>query len=213
MHRFILVILCMFFPVTASKSNKNKHHVQKTSTVHIGKSPAVYLFGLERSGTNFIEQYLAINFQVRLKPNPQHKHFRIFNNKNLIFPACFKNSHIINSVFDLDKLLNDASHTNRYIVIYKNPFSWLPSIERFYCASKATPAARKNFLDQYIAYRKKWQSIRNARVLLINYEELIRSWKKSSFVKKMTTFLGKKTAVKPKTLFPFRKGPRVSQLQ
>ena len=98
-----------------------------------------YLYGLQRSGTNLIKTFLETNFDIYLmnKPrnrqSPQHKHFRIYDDKDIIPKTNknnqYKNQYIINSLKELDKLLGDLNHTNRYIIMYKDIFSWLPSIK------------------------------------------------------------------------------------
>ena len=91
-----------------------------------------YLYGLQRSGTNVIQQFIKINFNISFmnkedRQSPYHKHFRIYNNKNIIpstdKKGSYKNQYIINSLEELDKLLGDLNKTNKYIIVYKNIFS------------------------------------------------------------------------------------------
>ena len=48
-----------------------------------------YLYGLQRSGTNIIQTFLETNYNISFmnkedRNSPYHKHFRIYDNKNLI---------------------------------------------------------------------------------------------------------------------------------
>ena len=97
-----------------------------------------YLYGLQRSGTNLLQSFLETNFNISFMNNQDrqsvyHKHFRIYDNKNIIPQTDkknqYKNEYIIHSLKELDKQLGDFNHTNKYIIVYKNIFSWLPSIE------------------------------------------------------------------------------------
>lgn len=71
------------------------------------------------------------------------------------------------------------------------------------------PETKMNFLDEYIAYRKKWNDIKNDRVLMINYEELIQSkevnspiWQKIlKFVSRERSFKNKKNLFFPHKVF------------
>ena len=97
----------------------------------------MYLYGLQRSGTNVISDFLKVNYGITFKNggnrnSPSHKHFRIYNNKNYIPQTNeigqYSNNYIVNNLDDMDKLLGDEMHTNKYIIIYKDIYSWLPSI-------------------------------------------------------------------------------------
>ena len=96
----------------------------------------IYLYGLQRSGTNVLTEFLEKNYGIKIEKkykdrcDPRHKHFRIYDNKNLA-PDGFNNTHIVNSINELDMLLGDTKNTNKYIVIYKSIYSWLPSIKKW----------------------------------------------------------------------------------
>ena len=77
---------------------------------------SIYLYGLQRSGTNIIESFLINNFNIKFSNEKNnrnsliHKHFRIYNNKNYI-PETDKskqyyNNIIINSLEELDEKIN-----------------------------------------------------------------------------------------------------------
>ena len=147
-----------------------------------------YLYGLQRSGTNVIQSFLETNFNISMNNNnnkqspsdrqsPSHKHFRIYDDKTIIPKTTkmnqYTNEYTINSVEELDELLEDSNGTNRYIIVYKNIFSWLPSIEKWAKNCKWETNSKMEFVNDYLNFMKKWYSIRNNRVIFIKYEDFL----------------------------------------
>lgn len=158
-----------------------------------------YLYGLQRSGTNVIQKFLETNFNISFMNNgdrqsPYHKHFRIYDDKDIIPQTDkknqYKNQYIINSLKELDKLLGDLNHTNRYIIVYKNIFSWIPSIEKWAKGCKWKTNSKMEFVEDYLNFIKKWCSIKNYRVFFIKYEDFLNM--SDSLVNKLSIFLNKK---------------------
>lgn len=81
----------------------------------------------------------------------------------------FNNQYIIKSLEELDNLLGDLNHANRYIIVYKNIFSWLPSIEKWANKSKWKTNSKMEFVEDYLNFIKKWYSIKTDRVFFIEY--------------------------------------------
>ena len=164
-----------------------------------------YLYGLQRSGTNVLQAFLEYNFDIKFNNSQNrqlcsHKHFRVYDNKNIIPHTDvinqYYNNIIINSIEELDEKLGDTNNSNKYIIIYKNIFSWLPSIKKW--ADNCNWITNKNIklIDDYLNYINKWHTIKNDRVLFINYEEYIKyiisnSNTESLFLKRINTFLNK----------------------
>jgi hypothetical protein len=160
-----------------------------------------YIYGLQRSGTNVIQKFLETNYNISFmnkkdRQSPSHKHFRIYDNKNLIPQTDkknqFNNEYFINSLEELDKLLGNMTHTNRYIIIYKNIFSWLPSIERWAKICKWKTNSKMEFIGDYLNFIIKWCSIRNNRVIFINYDDFLNISDNSSLANKLSEFFHKK---------------------
>ena len=161
-----------------------------------------YLYGLQRSGTNLIQKFIKTNFNISFMNNgdrqsPYHKHFRIYDDKDIIPQTDqknqYKNQYIIHSLKELDKLLGDLNHTNRYIIVYKNIFSWLPSIEKWAKRCKWKTNSKMEFVEDYLNFIKKWCSIKNDRVFFIKYEDYLNmSYVNNSLVNKLSVFLNKK---------------------
>lgn len=167
-----------------------------------------YLYGLQRSGTNILENFLEKNYEIVFsnekndRKHHKHKHFRIYNNKELIpntdVNKQYHNDIIINSIDELDKILGDTKHQNKYIIVYKDIFSWLLSIETWAKMCNWKSNKKVDFIDDYFNYIEKWLSIKNERVLLINYREYIeflitiknqQEFKNNNLIRKINTFL------------------------
>ena len=161
-----------------------------------------YLYGLQRSGTNLLQCFLETNYNISFMNNQDrqsvyHKHFRIYDNKDIIPQTDkknqYKNEYIIHSLKDLDKQLKDFNHTNKYIIVYKNIFSWLPSIEIWAKKCQWKTNSKMEFVEDYLNFIKKWYSIKNDRVFFINYEDFFyMSNDNNSLVNKLSIFLNKK---------------------
>ena len=158
-----------------------------------------YIYGLQRSGTNVMQKFLETNFNISFMNNgdrqsPCHKHFRIYDDKDIIPQTDktnqYNNQYIINSLEELDILLKDFNHTNRYIIVYKNIFSWLPSIEKWAKGCKWKTNSKMEFVEDYLNFIKKWYSIKNDRVFFIKYEDFLNI--SDSLVNKLSLFLNKK---------------------
>ena len=169
----------------------------------------IYLYGLQRSGTNVLTEFLEKNYPIKIVKNykdrthAQHKHFRIYDNKKLA-PEGFNNTHIINSISDLDNKLGDTRNSNKYIVIYKDIYSWLPSIKKWALKCKWAKKQTTDFIDDYFEFIDKWNSLANERVLLINYDDYLNltiGKENNDLINRVELFL-KVTKKLPKLIFP-----------
>lgn len=170
---------------------------------HKKNCPKYLLYGLQRSGTNILQTFIEKNFNIYLmnknekdRQSPYCKHFRIYNNKDLIPKTNkkdqYKNQYIVNSLEELDKLLGDSTHTNKYIIVYKNIFSWLLSIEKWAKNNKWITNSKMEFIEDYLNFIKKWYSIKNDRVIFIDYEDFLNiSDDNNLLVNKLSVFFNK----------------------
>lgn len=154
---------------------------------------SIYLYGLQRSGTNVLTTWLQNNFNIKIKniqePNRKsinHKHSRIYDQKQSIPIDQYYNNHKINSITDLDKLLHGK---HKYIVIIKDIYEWLPSILRW--AKKCNwPLTNKlDYVEDYMFFLQKWLSIKNDRVLIIYYKDFL--IQNQEFINNISKFLNK----------------------
>ena len=143
-----------------------------------------YLYGLQRSGTNVLTAFLEKNFKIKIEKSPaelrndiKHKHHRIYDDKSLIpktdVKGQFNNKTHITTLEDLDELLGDKTYSNHYIIVYKDIFSWLPSIKKWATSCKWKTTKKKDFIEDYRAFYTKWMNIKTNRVLFINYRKYL----------------------------------------
>ena len=167
------------------------------------------LYGHKRSGTNVIDSYLKNNFnlgKMSAKIDPKN-----WNKDSILWKHCridLVNENgklLINSVNDLDRITFEEYNKNnkkniivndyktKYIVVYKDIFSWLPSICRWSRACKWKKKNKLYFVDDYFNYMYKWYLLQNDnidKILFINYEEFFKYGEdiNSEFVKKIERF-------------------------
>ena len=85
-------------------------------------------YGMQRSGTNFVERVLKKNYRVHLLNNnhdrssPLQKHCRLYENKELIPHPQYFNDVSIKTVQELDAFFKTSP--DYYLVISKDPYSW-----------------------------------------------------------------------------------------
>ena len=201
------VIFCLIHEKTIERQEKQNEYY---NTLEEGKkilekkrNVKYYLYGLQRSGTNVIQTFIEKNFNVLLtnkneqnRQSPHHKHFRIYGGKEIIPQTNsinqYKNKYIDNSLKDLDELLGDLNQTNKYIIVYKNIFSWLPSIEKWAKACNWKTNSKMEFVEDYLNFIKKWYSIKNDRVLFINYEDFLNISNNDPLLDKLSVFFNAK---------------------
>jgi hypothetical protein len=163
-----------------------------------------YSYGLQFSGVNMIDKFLEDSYNIKLyncndKKSCYFKHFRIYDNKNLIpvttSPSEFYNNYKINTLEDLDNALGDFNHTNKYIIVYDNVFSWLLSIEQFAKQNAWMTKTKLEFLEDYLHFLNKWIQIKTDRVIFLNYSTFITSYNylysDSAFIEKLNLFFSK----------------------
>lgn len=147
------------------------------------------IYGLERSGTNYLTSILESNFNVEFHINgatyslPNHKHFRPYNQ-----PEYFSQLMLVHH-FKYDSFLTFDAHverlTNRtnlkYVVISKNPYSWFTSFNSFARKNKMffhIPRKHLNhrYIIDYNLYFEKWLEFKREcpeKIMIIRYESLL----------------------------------------
>lgn len=139
----------------------------------------ILIYGLQRTGTNYLDKLLNKNFHIYLKNNkstrksPLHKHFLLFQNKSLISRSEYKNSIYFKYFSEFDGFITSIDNVDAYIVIIRNPVVWLKSYSNW--AHKCGWLIDyENFLEIYYKYYSIWYdySVETNKVLIIKYEEL-----------------------------------------
>lgn len=174
--------------------------------MHGGAPPhpaeSIHLFGLQRSGTNAVEDFLAVNYEVAVQPgitddrtSPHHKHFRLYADRSRLPDPKYKSSaRSPATLAELDDLLG-VPHTHKYVVVVKNARAWLVSIRRWARLNRWRFQDDQTLITDYARYVRKWAQLRKtapARVFVVDYEEFIRDANKpqSNINKRLQAFLG-----------------------
>lgn len=131
---------------------------------NIFKKNKVIIRGIQRSGTNFLEKILSeLDTKIINKGNigrdrPEHKHFRIQDNKSSIFmDKQYFNSIYVENIQDLNlKSYNKKDIKN--ILIIKDPVNWVLSINRWAKKCNWIPINNdlRNDFELMTKYLKEW---------------------------------------------------------
>jgi hypothetical protein len=115
---------------------------------------SVLLYGLQRSGSNFIESTVSQNFRVDWKNvvqprnNPGHKHYRLYTKE--IFPTQeYHTEHPPATLQALERKLAPPLPAY-YLIVSKSPYSWLLSYKKW--------ARRCNWPEPNHHYIEEWNS-------------------------------------------------------
>jgi hypothetical protein len=152
----------------------------------------VLLYGLQRSGTNYLQTLLTTNFEVKLEMDPYtyslpiHKHFRPYSK-----PWFFPHLNLLHD-FKFESFNQFDEHCQRltkqpdlkYVVVAKEPYSWYLSYSRFAKKESIFYYMKKKYVNQmylidYSLYFKKWLDFieeGSEKILLINYESLLKDF-------------------------------------
>jgi hypothetical protein len=131
--------------------------------------PHLMVYGLQRSGTNYMEKLLPSNFKdVHLenvayhRSLPLHKHFRLYDEMYYVPEPKYLNNFSYPSFSDLDAHVQRLTGKEilHYVVVVKEPYSWYIS----YCK-----LAQKN---NWPTYMKKWAN----QHYMIDYSLFVRKW-------------------------------------
>lgn len=152
--------------------------LQSTMTAKI--RPTILLYGLQRSGTNFLEAALRKSFRVKLlnqerhRSKPNHKHVRLYQNKNLIPEPKYRNNIQAESLADFEGLL--TKKPMYYLVISKDPYSWyLSYVDWSRKAGKEWEPPAHHYIEEYNAFYGVWSSYAKEtdRIIFVRYVDLL----------------------------------------
>ena len=137
-------------------------------------------YGLQRSGTNFLESLLKKNFSSKVlnsrkeRNHPLQKHFRLYDDKTKIPESKYLNNYNYNSYDDFKKSWGLNTEINGVIVISKDPYSWLLSYEKW--AKKCTwPTPNYNYIEEYNLFLNKWKDFAEQTndIIFVKYIDLL----------------------------------------
>jgi len=137
-------------------------------------------YGLQRSGTNFLETLIKQKYRVRLlnrnedRSSPLQKHFRLYNDKDIIPEPQYRNNYIISGFEDFERLLGTTP--DYYLIISKDPYSWFLSYNNW--AKKCSwPNVSHHYIMEYNLFYKKWLefSRQTEKIIFIRYLNLLQN--------------------------------------
>ncbi len=142
------------------------------------KKTKLLLYGLQRSGTNYLQTLLFKNFNVvflnndRNRGEPLQKHFRLYDQKNAIPEPRYRNNYYIRSLSDFEEILPKVP--DYYLIISKDPYSWLLSYIKW--AKKCNwDDVSHHYIDEYNYFYGKWLELSSdhTKVIFVRYIDLL----------------------------------------
>ncbi|MCF8226895.1 MAG: hypothetical protein K9J30_13545 [Bacteroidales bacterium] len=139
------------------------------------------LFGLNRSGTNYLEQLMIKHFDVqflnsRNRIHPLHKHFRLYDNKSLIGRPNYKNDIQFISFEDFEQKALENKKPEGYVIVSKDPYSWNLSYTKWGVKHNWGESPHPYVLE-YNEFYRKWLefSEETDRIIFVRYMDLLKS--------------------------------------
>lgn len=139
------------------------------------------MYGLQRSGTNYLEALLTLNYpDVQfvngvVRHEITHKHFRLYPEKNIIPEPKFANKVIVNDLASFESQL-PFSPPDLYLVVSKDPVSWYSSYINWSRKNNWPPHAH-HYIDEYNLFYGMWRKLATEtdRIVCVRYDDLLRS--------------------------------------
>lgn len=137
-------------------------------------------YGLQRSGTNFFESIINQNYKVKFlndnsnRSHPLQKHFRLYDNKELIPEPQYKNDLRFSSFDEYEDSLGLKRPIQGIIIVSKDPYSWFLSYNKW--AKKCNwPPHSYNYIEEYNEFYGKWLDFRSQdpRILFVKYLDIL----------------------------------------
>ena len=148
------------------------------------------VYGLQRSGTNYVETLLPHNFRDISLENvayhrslPLHKHFRPYDEMYYVPEPKYLNNFSYPHFDDFDAHVKRLTGKEElfYVVVVKEPYSWYIS----YCKlarknrwpSYMPKWANQHYMVDYSLFCKKWLDFRRQapeKVVILRYEDILK---------------------------------------
>ena len=135
-------------------------------------------FGLQRSGTNYLEALFKSMYGLRFsnsnadRKSPLQKHFRLYDNKDVVPEPQYRNDIVIKSFDQFEALF--VAKPDFYIVISKDPYSWYLSYTAW--AEKCRwPAPRHHYIEEYNLFYGKFLDLatQTDKIVFVRYADLL----------------------------------------
>lgn len=137
-------------------------------------------YGLQRSGTNYLETLLTANYNVLLLNNnddrkhPLQKHFRLYADQTYIPEPQYLNDLTFSSFADYEQALGINQRPDLILVISKDPYSWWVSYVNW--AKKCKwPEVAYHYIQEYNQFYGTWNRFRkeDSRIHFVRYIDML----------------------------------------
>lgn len=140
----------------------------------------ILLYGLQRSGTNYLETLINLNFpdcnflNGESRNEITHKHFRLYDNKKMIPEPQFNNNLSFKNFPEFENKLPPNKIPELYIIVSKDPYSWFVSY-RNWSKKNNWPNPDYHYIEEYNLFYGKWMAFdeENKRIIFIQYAEAL----------------------------------------
>lgn len=140
----------------------------------------ILLYGLQRSGTNYLETLVNLNYpnckfiNSEVRNEIMHKHFRLYDNKNYIPEPKFDNQFTFNSFAEFEQALPLKKKPDLYLIMSKDPYSWFTSYVGW-SKKNNWPNRNYHYINEYNLFYGKWMefSKENPKIIFIRYADLL----------------------------------------
>ncbi|NER80315.1 MAG: hypothetical protein F6K42_12190 [Leptolyngbya sp. SIO1D8] len=154
-------------------------------------------YGLQRSGTNFLETILKKNYQIQFlnsnqdRRSPLQKHFRLYDAKDIVPGPQYQNDILIEDFAHFEHLF--PTLPDYYLIISKDPYSWYLSYMSW--ANKCNwPNVNHHYIEEYNFFYGKFLefSSQTDKLIFIRYIDLIKDVNKTLNQLELRTHFRKK---------------------
>jgi hypothetical protein len=154
------------------------------------------LFGLQRTGTNVIKDYIQYNFNIKMfntkhpdRNSVLHKHYRPYKDKKYILNEVTCKIFFEKPLDLINFLEKNIKDKIKIIIAKKDIFSWLISIKKMVKQCNWKNITKNKLINDYKLFYDFW-GIHQDNVLLIDYNDFLLN--NNEFKKKLQNFIEKK---------------------
>jgi hypothetical protein len=152
------------------------------------QAKSAILYGMQRTGSNYIQQVLLQNYEnIRFFNSgfarclPTHKHFRLYDEKVIIPDVRYYNSFTYRGFAAFKEHVEQVAgqQIDLFVVCIKDPYSWYISYKKHARKNKYTyfrKALNSHYIIDYNLFYRNWFDFsREApdKVMLLRYEDFL----------------------------------------
>lgn len=135
-------------------------------------------YGLQRSGTNYLEALLKRKYRVRFlnsnasRSQPEQKHFRLYDQKDIVPEPQYRNELKVEDFSAFERLLRLVPEF--YLIISKDPYSWLLSYKKW-AAKCDWPEVSYHYIREYGLFYGKWLELsrQTEKIVFVRYIDIL----------------------------------------